>query len=417
MNAGLTSPPPDPLQEDFFLTDAARLRRWLPWMHLGATLRMSFDPRKLILAGCALLLLSLPHLIQDHWWPPAVGSLKTPRPWSTGYLFHDPGVDIPPAEQILSQPVETVLLAASHGPQTLTPIMDVMQRGRDLIESRFRWLETTLHVVQLLWVWIVWGMFGTWICRLTALDFMGRDVGWNEAWRFCRRRVHSAVASPLLPMIGVFLFWLPCVVAGWISRIPSMGGPLVSALWVFVTVCGAVLALLLMGLALCWPLMIATIGVEGTDAFDGLSRSYNYLFSRPWYVIWMGCVVLFMGGCTLFGVRWLAEQSQYLAVHAFGSGANKATFELFQSGEESIDAVVPNLLRFGRSVVILSIHAFAHSFFWVSVTVMFLLLRKSVDSTPLDHLTGDHHLPLGDLPIVGMAASNRREAATPRTGE
>ena len=58
MSDPLTSHPPEPLQEEFFLTDAARLRRWLPWLHLGSALRMAFDPRKLVLAMGALLLLS-----------------------------------------------------------------------------------------------------------------------------------------------------------------------------------------------------------------------------------------------------------------------------------------------------------------------------------------------------------------------
>ena len=62
MSDPLTSFPPEPLQEEFFLTDAARLRRWLPWLHLGSVLRMAFDPRKLVLAMVALLLLSLPTL-------------------------------------------------------------------------------------------------------------------------------------------------------------------------------------------------------------------------------------------------------------------------------------------------------------------------------------------------------------------
>ena len=166
--------------------------------------------------------------------------------------------------------------------------------------------------------------------------------------------------------------------------------------------------------------MVATIGVEGTDAFDGLSRSYNYLFSRPWYVIGMTCLVLVMGGCTLFGVRWLAMQADYLAVMSLASGSPDATWQQFQPrpvGEPVLTETTVSLLHFSRGIITLGINAFAHSFFWVAITVMFLLLRKSVDSTPLDSLTEDRQTPLGDLPIVGMAAAERREqAASARTG-
>ena len=164
--------------------------------------------------------------------------------------------------------------------------------------------------------------------------------------------------------------------------------------------------------------MIATVGVEGTDAFDGLSRSYNYLFSRPWYVVWMSCVILFIGGCTLFGVRWLAGQAEYLTLMSFGSGASPSTLNTFQTVNPVDPVFTHNLLQFSRGIITLAVNAFAHSFFWVAATIMFLLLRKSVDATPLDQLTEDRQSTLGELPIVGMAAAERREQeATPRTGE
>jgi hypothetical protein len=69
------------------------------------------------------------------------------------------------------------------------------------------------------------------------------------------------------------------------------------------------------------------------------------------------------------------------------------------------------MLRGSHSFLRLGIHAFAHSYFWVAVSVIFLLLRKSVDSTPLDHLSEDRQRKPGELPLAGMAASTRREQA------
>ena len=417
MSEPLTTIPPEPLQEEFFLTDAARLRRWLPWLHLGATLRMAFDPRKLLLAMVALLLLSLPNLIR--FWTSeqeAPQSSAFRFPWQGGYLFQDQQQGISTVEAILADPWSTIREAVGQGPQTLTPLAEVLNAGRLLIESSFRWDRSTIQFVELLWIWIVWAAFGTMLCRLTALDFMGRDVGWGEAWRYCRRRIVSAFASPLLPMIGIAAFWFPCVVAGWITRIPSVGQPVVACGWFFLWLFGGILALILLGLTLCWPMMIATIGVEGTDAFDGLSRSYNYLFSRPWYVLGMTGVVLVMGGCTLFGVRWLAMQADHLAVTSMAAGMPDDSLALFQPQplhEPLRTDSTARLLQYSRGFITLGINAFAHSFFWVAVTVMFLLLRKSVDSTPLDSLAEDRQTPLGTLPIVGMAAASRREQAAP----
>ena len=417
MSDPLTSNPPEPLQEEFFLTDAARLRRWFPWLHLASALRMAFDPRKLMVAMLALAFLSVPNLMRIMLSPEAEPVIAGRLPWWSGYLFQDHRTELPPAESILADPWSTIRFAVGQGPQILTPLTEVLAQGRLLIESKFRWGETSIMAAELLWIWFVWAVAGTLICRLTALDFMGRDVGWGDAWRYCRKRVVSAMASPLLPMIGVFAFWFPCVIAGWVTRIPGMGQPIVAGGWFLLVLMGGVLALLLMGLTLCWPLMIATIGVEGTDAFDGLSRSYNYLFSRPWYVIWMTCFILVIGGCALFGVRWLAIEADHLAVMSMSSGAPTPTLELFQATTPTHPSTLQNLLHFSRGIITLAVNAFAHSFFWVAVTVMFLLLRKSVDSTPLDHLTEDRQTPLGELPIVGMAASERREQAIQaRTG-
>ena len=422
MSDSLTSSPPEPLQEEFFLTDAARLRRWVPWLHLGSALRMAFDPRKLVLAMVALFVLSLPTLVRQ--WAAAETDSPTATPirvpWKNGYLFQDVQQAQPTAESMLADPWSTIRLAVGQGAQILTPLTEVLGKGRSLVESKFHWGRTTLMIGELLWVWAVWAVFGTFLCRLTALDFMGRDVGWGEAWKYCRGRSPAAFASPLLPMIAITAFWFPCLIAGWITRIPAIGQPLVAGSWFILWLFGGVLALLLLGLTLCWPLMIATVGVEGTDAFDGLSRSYNYLFSRPWYVIWMTCVVLFIGGCTLFGVRWLAIQADHLALMSMASGSPDETWQRFEP--EHMDGplawgTTPVLLGYSRGLITLGINAFAHSFFWVAITVMFLLLRKSVDSTPLDHLTEDRQSPLGELPIVGIPAAERREQAAPaRTG-
>ena len=41
------------------------------------------------------------------------------------------------------------------------------------------------------------------------------------------------------------------------------------------------MAVLLVGMLAGWPLMWATVSVEGTDAFDAISRTYSYVYQRP----------------------------------------------------------------------------------------------------------------------------------------
>jgi len=53
------------------------------------------------------------------------------------------------------------------------------------------------------------------------------------------------------------------------------------------------MTLLLVGVLLGWPLMWATISVEGTDSFDALSRTYAYVFQKPLrYAAYIGFAVI-----------------------------------------------------------------------------------------------------------------------------
>ena len=57
---------------------------------------------------------------------------------------------------------------------------------------------------------------------------------------------------------------------------------------------GLAMSLILLGLAVGWPLMLASIAIEDADAFDAFSRVYNYLFARPWYALFLTLLTLFM---------------------------------------------------------------------------------------------------------------------------
>src|SRR5207248_2453545 len=56
-----------------------------------------------------------------------------------------------------------------------------------------------------------------------------------------------------------------------------------------------------------WPLMNATISVEGSDSFDALSRSYSYVYQAIWHYLWYGLVALFYGMALVFFVGLMAS--------------------------------------------------------------------------------------------------------------
>src|SRR5262249_11335766 len=72
-----------------------------------------------------------------------------------------------------------------------------------------------------------------------------------------------------------------------------------------------VIAFLLIGLV-GWPMIHATLGAEGSDAFDALSRSYSYVLQRPWSYVWNVFVALIYGAVVVFFVGLMASLAVYL---------------------------------------------------------------------------------------------------------
>jgi hypothetical protein len=58
------------------------------------------------------------------------------------------------------------------------------------------------------------------------------------------------------------------------------------------------------------------------------------------------------------------------------------------------------------------VRGFVISYFWTAVTIIYFLLRLSLDAKPLDHVYIPAATAADPLPLVGIAAAERREAAS-----
>jgi hypothetical protein len=88
---------------------------------------------------------------------------------------------------------------------------------------------------------------------------------------------------------------------------------------------GLLMAILLLGALVGWPLMWATISVEGTDAFDALSRSYAYTYQRPWRLLWYVLVVVVLAIVSMCFVRIFALTTIALGDWSVDWGASAYT--------------------------------------------------------------------------------------------
>src|SRR5687768_15252784 len=151
---------------------------------------------------------------------------------------------------------------------------------------------------------LVWAVFGGAIARIAAVH-VARDekISVRSAVKFSTNKVLSFIFAPLIPLAIVLVIGLVLAVGGLLFHIPWFGPILAGALFILALLGGVVITLVLLGTFGGLNLMYPTIAVEGSDSFDAISRSFNYVFARPWRMLFYTLVALIYGAITYFFVR------------------------------------------------------------------------------------------------------------------
>lgn len=281
-----------------------------------------------------------------------------------------------------------------------------------------------LHVAFLLlcgiWVALVWGVFGGAITRVAAMG-LGREerISLKSALNFSLKAWKSYFFSPLFPILGVLAAVLLLTLAGLLFQVgvfQALGG----VLWIIPLLMGVAMATLLVGALFGWPLMWPALSSEGTDSFDALSRSYDYVTHRPLHLLFYAIVSIILGALGWLLVTQFASAVMFLPKWglSWGSGSEVirnidqavATGNFDTGGVESsfLFKSAANTIFFWQGVVRLLVLAFAFGFFLVSSTAIYLLLRRSADGTMLDEIYVDggdmqHSLPPLTKDSAGVA--------------
>lgn len=315
------------------------------------------------------------------------------------------------------------------------------------------------------WELLVWGLVGGAITRIAALKFT-RDEGpgFSYALRHAASKLMSYSAAPLIALAGASVFAVQLVVLGLLMRF-ELVAMLAGIVWPFVLLLGLLMAILLVGALLGWPLMWATVSVEGTDAFDALSRSYAYVYQRPlrllWYVVFAGIlaalsmfvVKAFAATAIALGdwsISWGLDQSTVDSVVAPEAAAKRrvvrdsistpppiesdATVTLEVPVARGSDSDVENsgeiasgsrlsqftrgAIHFWKSMMAALAAGYQAGFLWVSAVGVYLLLRRDIDGAELDEVYLGHEdefgvPPLEDDATTGVPEVTPSSAAVP----
>ena len=147
--------------------------------------------------------------------------------------------------------------------------------------------------------------------------------------RFSTGKFVSFLSAPLIPaaVVGVIVLATAAVMLllSLVGKVPYLGWVTdvgTGLVFAVALLGGFVMALTLLGLVGGVSLMYPTIAAEGTDSFDAISRSFSYLFARPWRLLFYALVGLAYGAADVpvrAGVRLAGAR-----LHAGGGGGGPA---------------------------------------------------------------------------------------------
>ncbi len=274
------------------------------------------------------------------------------------------------------------------------------------------WLITEhwLYAVLLLaWGLALWALFGGAVYRIAALQATRQEkISAAQGLKFAASRFFSFFTAPLLPIAIILALGGLMALGGLLGNLWGFGAALIGLLMFLALILGLVVAFLVIGLLGGFKLMYPTIAVEGSDSFDAISRSFSYIFARPWRAILYGAVALFYGTfcylfvrlfaylaleCTRTFVKWGVWQGGqsvggYDKIAAIWSAPSYANLvpPFSWSAMSSWEQIGAFFIWVYVSLIAAMVFAFLLTFCASSGTVIYLLLRRKVDATDLDDI-------------------------------
>ncbi len=352
-----------PLAETPIDRARASWQRMVPAVRLVRAIPLSFDGKKLALALMAL------GLLQTGFTGLSIVFSEPSTPWRDA-AYVRPVIPFWQAESIEDGFRATVEVLVVPVRIFAEPLIQFFGSGIGLADH--------VHAAfAFIWASMVLGFFGTTIARIAVVGVASEQrVGIATALKFTMARATHVIGSPLVVLAGALFFAALISTFGLIYWIPGIGSAIAGPLSVIPLVMGLVMAILLLGLGVAWPLMSSTIAAEGEDLFDALSRSFSYSYQRPISYLGLWGFALLIGclGLTLVVTFWQVV----VAVSRWSLGLlgpDAVIAEAFDGG-----GFAGTGLMLGQALVF----CYGISFFWTASGIIYLLMREQVDQARFD---------------------------------
>jgi len=373
-----------------------------PSVHLLSAVRFAFSPSRLVLGFLAVVLIYVLGTAMDAAW----GEASWTDDGGRSYLIFDTLVQ----EEVAA--FKHTIGSALRLEVGVPMLMGIDSRegtgvlgGLSLMVFGIpAWLVTThpgfaavFTVVGL----VVTVLFGGAISRSMALQ-VGRHerIGAGPSIGYVARRLVWYLATALIPPGVVVALALVASLVGLLFNLPGLDvvGGLLYGVVLLLSVGAAVVVI---GMAAAGNLMMPAMGVEGTDAFDAVSRSFAYVFGRPLHFLWYTAVALVAGaiiyavlGLAVWLTLWLGRTAAGLWVFREGwyamvvPPADRGALLTEVSWDElsATSKLTATLVRQWQMLMLALLPAYGFCYYFCAYTWVYLLLRRSADGAPVSEV-------------------------------
>jgi len=386
--------------------------RWnevFPWLILVRALRVSIMARVLGLAFAGVLLTQGGWSAIDLVFPESLAQIER-VPGDRARKFRLP---VPDSISQVIEYAESRKVVAAHAGPLVRGWSWLTQPFRRLINRDATWQRSLALSLSGIWTLVVWALFGGAITRIAAVYLTrGETLGPWVALKSALTKWGATAGAPLIVLVAAAALALPLAFDGlfmWNDFLAMLAG----ILWPVVLAWGLLLTLVLLGLCLGWPLMWATVAVERTDAFDGVSRSYAYVSQRPLHLIFYVLVATGLGFLGSFLVQSIAYATVGVSEWTISLGlSSERTAELVESTQANLSAsadIGRRAILFWKEILQTLVASYSVGYLWSASVAIYLLLRRHIDSTEMEEIAFDEN----DLPPSGLPQLKPDESGVP----
>jgi hypothetical protein len=244
------------------------------------------------------------------------------------------------------------------------------------------------------------------ICRIAALQFArGEKPGLTEALRFSTQRFTSFFLAPLTPIGIIIVPVLFIFILGLIGNIPWAGELIIGISMPLALVAGALITVVLIGMFAGFNLMYPAIAYDGSDCFDAISRSFSYVYAKPWRMGFYTTIAAVYGAISYTFVRYFTFILLFVTNLFLELGVLKEIKDVdkliaiwpkptFMKLINYEDVVTPNwteavgafLIYMFLLAIVGLVVSFIISFYFSANTIIYSLMRYKVDDTALEDM-------------------------------